>query len=297
MEPFYDILHGEAAPPKAPETTDAAALHEDATEDSVPTEPMAVSGDDEPSAEAEAHAVTPESSTTVRVPTPPAGEIFVTETMAELYLQQGHLDSALDIYRKLHEQRPNDARLIERVRSLEDRVFGRPSEAASPDEELDEVLGTTAAESGPTIREFLIGLTGRRGATSSQSNGSSHDGSAESPVLSRHTLPGSIDAMFPQADSSAVDSTAATALGEAFGMDDFDVELPTDRARSTDSSADPVASGATPPAPTGFSFDQFFSGDASSAPPKPSVEMGAAPVESPDDIAQFNAWLNGLKKT
>jgi hypothetical protein len=47
----------------------------------------------------------------------------------------------------------------------------------------------------------------------------------------------------------------------------------------------------------GFSFDQFFSGDTNVAPPKPSTEMGAPPVESPDDIAQFNAWLSGLKKT
>ncbi len=48
---------------------------------------------------------------------PPA--VFVTETMAELYLQQGFRDEALDVYRKLAEQNPDDAALRERINSLE----------------------------------------------------------------------------------------------------------------------------------------------------------------------------------
>jgi hypothetical protein len=43
---------------------------------------------------------------------------FVTETMAELYLQQGFREEALDVYRKLLEQNPDDQNIRERVESL-----------------------------------------------------------------------------------------------------------------------------------------------------------------------------------
>ena len=48
--------------------------------------------------------------------TPPP---FVTETMAELYLQQGFNDEALAVYRQLAALNPEDAGLADRVRHLE----------------------------------------------------------------------------------------------------------------------------------------------------------------------------------
>ncbi len=48
-------------------------------------------------------------------PAPP----FVTETMAELYLQQGFTAEALDVYKQLSAQFPDDENLKERVRKLE----------------------------------------------------------------------------------------------------------------------------------------------------------------------------------
>src|SRR5437016_11817256 len=42
-------------------------------------------------------------------------EPVVTETMAELYVKQGHPEEALRVYRALLEQRPDDARLPARV--------------------------------------------------------------------------------------------------------------------------------------------------------------------------------------
>ncbi len=49
-------------------------------------------------------------------PTPAA---FVTETMAELYLQQGFHDEALNVYRQLAAQHPADTMLRERIDQLE----------------------------------------------------------------------------------------------------------------------------------------------------------------------------------
>jgi hypothetical protein len=47
-----------------------------------------------------------------------------------------------------------------------------------------------------------------------------------------------------------------------------------------------------------FSFDQFFADDGTEPRATPSDGSGAADApEATEDIAQFNSWLNGLKKT
>ena len=56
------------------------------------------------------------------------------------------------------------------------------------------------------------------------------------------------------------------------------------------------ANSARPEGNRAFSFDQFFSeeaGEQPSASPEPAAEPHS---DSDDDIAQFNAWLSGLKK-
>src|SRR2546426_12686356 len=45
-------------------------------------------------------------------------EPVLTETMAELYLRQGHQQDALRVYQALLAQRPNDARLKSKVEQL-----------------------------------------------------------------------------------------------------------------------------------------------------------------------------------
>ena len=97
---------------------------------------------------------------------------FVTETMAELYLQQGHLEAALDIYQKLAEQRPGDESLRERMLAVADAIHdaaarhrssldAQPEAYASYDDgAMTRVEGSDedAALVGPTIREFLAGI-------------------------------------------------------------------------------------------------------------------------------------------
>ena len=66
------------------------------------------------------------------------------------------------------------------------------------------------------------------------------------------------------------------------------------------SSLDHVFKTATPAQGTqaaNFSFDQFFSDDMSEQLPSAGGEATGARSEATDDIAQFNAWLSGLKKT
>jgi hypothetical protein len=82
---------------------------------------------------------------------------IVTETMAQLYLSQGHRDEAIDIYRKLIESRPGDAELRARLAAIEHQgTAARPAPvaAASP---------RRFTGSGPTIREVLRELFGISG--------------------------------------------------------------------------------------------------------------------------------------
>ena len=237
------------------------------------------------------------SESPARGATPQTGsEIFVTETMADLYLSQGHTDSALDIYRKLLEQRPDDARLMERVRDAEARLSGRTSRIATP-----ALAAEAPAPRGPTIREFLVAIVGAKPIASDFAD-RSWDGAAHDSLGSDETVSGSIDALFPATDVAPHDSEPASALAEAFadsGESDSELGRPAHPA-SSELSLDQVFKSSTPvrseAQPDGFSFDQFFSGEANSSsasPPNPN----APPAEGTDDIAQFNAWLNGLKKT
>ena len=51
---------------------------------------------------------------------------MVTKTMAELYLQQGHLQEAYEIYQALAERDPFDPEIQERVKELKEKLHPSP---------------------------------------------------------------------------------------------------------------------------------------------------------------------------
>lgn len=264
----------------------------------------------------------------------PPAPAFVTETMAELYLQQGHLEAALEIYQQLVAQRSDDAALLDRLKAIEARVSG----AASP---------APAAAAGPTIREFLMNLVwpgpvaddpdpsdaGYAGGPPpiDEEFGSASDvdatpvmsmpavavedapaeiaPAAETPVSSPSVRPtpsasatvsGSLDALFSGAEASPTDVSAASTLAQAFADDAPDTPLrgmPAHRA-ANELSLDRVFKTNPAPRPSGeteaFSFDQFFAAEMLDG--GKAGDASAAPGDS-DDIEQFNNWLNGLKKS
>jgi tetratricopeptide (TPR) repeat protein len=257
----------------------------------------------------------------------PAGA-FVTETMAELYLQQGHLDSAVDIYRKLLQQNPADATLRARLRALEDRTHGknRPAEGDAGSVAAIPVYG------GPTIREFLVGLASRRvpvagievasPVSSPQppsrtersavaENGSAIPDSAVEPPAAEsrglthsadQSLSGSIDAIFSGADDAASEPHPTARVDEAPATADAG-QLPLEgapaRRAANELSLDHVFKANAPPrsGSDDFSFDQFFGEGTPGEAAPGSGDPGTAPSEPLDDIAQFSSWLSGLKKT
>jgi tetratricopeptide (TPR) repeat protein len=108
----------------------------------------------------------------------PVPEAFVTETMAELYLRQGHVSEALDLYDRLMAQRPYDDALAARAAAARQQALG-----------------------GPTIREFLRSI---------------FHGSAAAVSDPAAVLPESAAAAAPTAVADS-DQAMASALARGFG--------------------------------------------------------------------------------
>jgi tetratricopeptide (TPR) repeat protein len=89
-------------------------------------------------------------------------QAFVTETMAELYLQQGFRDEALGVYRQLLAQNPGDDNLRERVAQLESGSRSSMSAAAVSDSVIDAARERHGAPAMRSVRAFFGGLAARR---------------------------------------------------------------------------------------------------------------------------------------
>jgi tetratricopeptide (TPR) repeat protein len=107
----------------------------------------------------EEHPAPPPVESTPESDTPQA---FVTETMAELYLQQGFRDEALAVYRQLLAQNPYDDNLRERVAQLESGSRSSVSVASVSDSVIDAAHERRNAPMMRSVRAFFGGLAARR---------------------------------------------------------------------------------------------------------------------------------------
>ena len=196
-------------------------------------------------------------------------EPILTETMAELYLRQGHRHEALRVYRQLAERTPGDVHLRERVAELTASVAeGSAARRAA-------VAFGAAATGGQSVatlfRELLgsllpEGLMG--GAAEATGGGQGEQGGGAPTRPAQDSL--SLSAIFGE-DASPIRPTVTPAA-------------PSPEATGSDSGK------------AGVSFDQFF-GDRAAAP-------GAGPARprrtsrggGDEDLDQFQNWLKGLKR-
>ncbi|HVH08948.1 MAG TPA: tetratricopeptide repeat protein [Gemmatimonadales bacterium] len=257
-------------------------------------------------------------------------EPVVTETMAELYLRQGHADDALRVYQALLAQRPGDARLQARVARL---TGGGGSTATG-------ALGGGSGESVETfLRRILAGRPRPEGAEALLESPRIEDHPA-SPEPEAEPLGSALDGAFGIAPMEAEPRPDVEAPGEAtrpaadtisldavFG-DEARSSLPT-LPRAVPPASETLASAEEPPLPPppseapassasglsstgGFSFDQFFgpsvargeggapagestSGGGGASPQRTSGAKPRVPAEDEADLDQFQAWLRGLK--
>ena len=224
-------------------------------------------------------------------------EPVLTETMAELYVKQGHQEEALRVYQALLARRPADARLRARV----DALSGRGKR--------EEGRGKGVAPTGPTVQAFLRAILAARPGGAAPTAGASPFDSAFG-VPSAEAEPGGGQPTYAAADNISLD--------QVFGDDS---------GRSSSVPDAPAMSASLPPAPAlpspaasvtqtgGFSFDEFFATGGGSgsgaegatgagAPPAASRSPSSVsasgrrpklPVEEHGDLDQFQAWLKGLK--
>ena len=219
---------------------------------------------------------------------PPTPAPFLTETLAELYLQQGFRDEALSIYRQLLDRSPTDETLKSRIAALQQAEV--PPPAPVPAE---------SRAGSQSVRTFFSRLA-RRSATvppaadSPVGGGSGGEGGAQSDVpfsVAASALANLFSASKPpQADEGAA-STLAGAFTDPAGRPSRAAE----RELSLDHLFRDVAPGG--PATGGVTLDEFYSAPNSGT--GSSTESGSdAGAEDPSgtDIRQFTAWLEGLRK-
>jgi hypothetical protein len=190
--------------------------------------------------------------------------------MAQLYLQQGYKQLALQVYRQLVVARPHDEGLRARIAEIEaEDAVAHPREAAAPRKETvadrppapEEAVGRQ-----PSIREFFATL-GRRRPPAPSSRGRPGSGNSQpAPVDMRPPVGASpasanLDSVFAGATVNPADAKAASRLAGAF----------------SGTSGSTRTSPPTPPMPT------------------PRVNPRVPQTqESEEDVAKFRAWLDGL---
>lgn len=217
-------------------------------------------------------------------------EPVVTETMAELYLKQGHQQDALRVYQALLAQRPNDARLKSKVEQLS---------------------GGGRKGSGVSAQAFLKGiLSGRRAPPAPPPEPPPPPPTPQAEAATpreQSTLAAAFDAAGPPPGEPSHPAQDSISLDSVFGDDAA-------RRSSAAAPAAPAPEG-TPgdaKAGAGFSFDEFFAGQKPGAGPAPDQAGGAAagesartpgrssgrtqkPVEDEAEADQFQQWLKKLK--
>jgi hypothetical protein len=187
--------------------------------------------------------------------------------MAQLYLQQGYKQLALQVYRQLAVSRPQDEGLRNRIAEIEAAdASEHPGEVVTARKEapVERLAAPEIAGRQSSIREFFATL-GRRRPPHPSSRGGSRSGNNQ-PADTRARLgaapPGpTLDTVFAGATVSASDARAASRLAGAFSG-------------GTGSSR---TSPPTPPMPT----------------PRVNPRVPQA-QESEEDVAKFRAWLDGL---
>jgi tetratricopeptide (TPR) repeat protein len=186
----------------------------------------------------------------------------ITESMAELLLQQGYRDEALTVFRHLERRSPGDPRLLQRIGELDAAASETSPEGAKP---LSQAWSVTVTGGRP-VGEFLGAILAAR--PPAVSAGPSVHGGV--PPVSGGDAQGAPTR--PAHDSLS--------LSSVFGEE------------STPTPPAVPAAGSGAPAQSGVSYDEFFGA--------PGAPTGARPPRGPetqgDDLDQFHAWLQNLKR-
>jgi hypothetical protein len=214
----------------------------------------------EPAAPEVAAEAAPAAPVTPAVPdliAAPEPEPIVTETMAEVLAQQGHSAEALQVYRELEAQRSGDPRIRERIAALEEETRTAVPPAARRQ--------YTASETGgQSVADFFRALLGARPPAMASAAPAARPSTPQAPaeVAGAPTRP----------------AADALSLSSVFGEEP--APLP------------PAVPAAGAAQSAGVSFDEFYSSPGQSA----AAHKSRSPDPKNDDLDQFHAWLQNLKR-
>ena len=285
--PPFIVEYGEFVPPSSEDVPPFIA-----TPDSVALEPPDVF-------------VTPAPKPNSHEPTP---SVFVTETMAELYLQQGFRDEALSIYRQLLAQHPNDETLRGRVAELEHGSASAEVGSSGTSVPTD--------RSNQSVRAFFSHFARREPRRRSEQARAHADAELSDPVPAEPltddrfagvatraealTVPDSgsagatLSQLFSGASVSGADDAAAESLASAFGGTASGSTI-SGRSSEKELSLEHLFRDVPSRSSGAVTLDEFYAASSDSR-SDAAVEQPEDAEERDADIEQFTAWLEGLKK-
>ena len=249
-------------------------------------------------------------------------EPFVNETMAQLYLQQGYRQLALQVYHRLAEARPNDQALKDRIAEIMAAEAAAEAGAQPVESRREERSVERPAPERVTPRAPSIESPSPARSPSSEESPSFDRSPVDSPPTSTPREPDSIEA--PTRDEPRAEPEGVAARQPS--VREFFATLgrrrpprnqsARQREASLESQTAPPAVSLTPAA----SLDDVFAGaevspadsraasrlagafsgggrsSASQSPPVPTPRANPRlqTQESEEDVAKFRAWLDGL---
>jgi hypothetical protein len=191
-------------------------------------------------------------------------ELVVTETMAEIFLRQGHRELALAVYAQLAQREPENERIAAALARLTPETPAPQVPAAAPAPRF------AASETGGRSVGQLFGalLSGVR------------------PAVTPTIHPPAFEQPRRNAGEPTRPAQDTLSLSSVFGEES-----------ATTGGASPAAD----PNSGEPSFDEFFAPATGPAtdlelPRGPEAESAGMPAQVPEDLEQFNAWLRGLKR-
>ena len=196
---------------------------------------------------------------------PPAA--FVTETMAELYLQQGFRNEALAVYRELLSRNPDDTSLRDRIDQIESGSVSSIGMASVSEDVVESARKRHSGRPPRSVRSFFASLAGRR---------------APAP---RHSV--ETESTFDASSTDELSSAQASSSAEPLAVDDAGTEpdmparqaIPSRPARTT-----PIPSAAE----TLATFDPFAGAAEAEPMSAPALDAATTPNEP---FAEFSAGL------
>ncbi|MGH7633257.1 MAG: hypothetical protein ACRENC_05975, partial [Gemmatimonadaceae bacterium] len=279
----------EATPEAVPET--APATTDEATADAVPEAAPAATHEATAESATEEEPATQQADAEAAVE-PVGATAFVTETLAELYLRQGHLTDALAIYHQVAARRPEDTALQERIARLESAQASRAA----------------TQRAGRTVRELFATVMTRRAPPHDRSGGQLVAATAHAAERASGTAsaasPVGADGLFAVNVVPTEDDARAGVLAAAYLADATREASPGTSPDAESFSLEHVfrdePGAATLPSASmsDVSFDEFFARKPEETPlePRGSATPPSETKPGDDDLELFQAWLEGLKK-